>query len=62
MVNSVWYRVRLPKLRYVRGLLDEHGAENVPIEVDGGVCPGNVASLVEAGADAQKVVEALSDK
>ena len=41
----------LPKLRYVRGLLDEHSAETVPIEVDGGVCPENVASLVGAGAD-----------
>jgi ribulose-phosphate 3-epimerase len=39
------------KLRAARILLDEAGAENVPVQVDGGVCPENVGLLVAAGAD-----------
>ena len=32
-------------------MLAEAGADHALIEVDGGVCPDNVAALLEAGAD-----------
>lgn len=39
------------KIRAVRDILDENGACGVPVEVDGGVCPENIACLIQAGAD-----------
>ena len=39
------------KVRAARALLDSLGAADVPIEVDGGVCPENTGALVDAGAD-----------
>jgi ribulose-phosphate 3-epimerase len=39
------------KLRAARALLKESGAEDVPVQVDGGVCPENAGALTEAGAD-----------
>ena len=39
------------KVRAARALLDSLGAADVPIEVDGGVCPENAGALVDAGAD-----------
>lgn len=41
----------LDKIRACRQLLDEHGASDTLIEVDGGVCPENTASLLQCGAD-----------
>lgn len=40
----------LPKIRAVRTFLDERGRNDVPIEVDGGIKPGNVAEVAKAGA------------
>lgn len=39
------------KIAATRQLLDECGASEVPIQVDGGVCPENIGRLVELGAD-----------
>ncbi|WP_297826243.1 ribulose-phosphate 3-epimerase [uncultured Desulfovibrio sp.] len=39
------------KIRAARAMLAEAGADHALIEVDGGVCPDNVAALLEAGAD-----------
>ena len=39
------------KIAATRRLLDESGAHDVPIQVDGGVSPENVGRLVELGAD-----------
>ncbi|MBO4313352.1 MAG: ribulose-phosphate 3-epimerase [Desulfovibrio sp.] len=39
------------KVCAARELLDSLGAADVPIEVDGGVCPENTGALVDAGAD-----------
>ena len=39
------------KLRFARALLKEAGAEDVPVQVDGGVCPENAGTLLDAGAD-----------
>ena len=41
----------LEKLRSARQMLDENGGGDVPIQMDGGACPENAPSLVEAGAD-----------
>lgn len=43
--------VSVEKIRAVRGVLDDCGACAVPVQVDGGVCPENIATLVQAGAD-----------
>ena len=40
----------LDRIRAVRRELDRLGRKEVPVEVDGGVGPGNAAALVEAGA------------
>ena len=40
----------LDRIRAVRKELDRLGRKEVPVEVDGGVGPGNAAALVEAGA------------
>jgi len=42
----------LDKIRRLRLLLDEHGRDDVIVEVDGGVTPANAAEIVRAGADA----------
>ncbi|MDR1660292.1 MAG: ribulose-phosphate 3-epimerase [Desulfovibrio sp.] len=39
------------KLRVARALLREAGAGDVPVQVDGGVCPENAGALTDAGAD-----------
>ena len=39
------------KTRALRKLLEEEGASEVLIEIDGGVGPGNARALVDAGAD-----------
>ncbi len=39
------------KIAVTRRLLDEHGGEEIPIQVDGGVSPENTALLVSCGAD-----------
>ncbi|MDR2743585.1 MAG: ribulose-phosphate 3-epimerase [Desulfovibrio sp.] len=39
------------KLRVARALLEEAGAGDVPVQVDGGVCPENAGTLTDAGAD-----------
>jgi ribulose-phosphate 3-epimerase len=39
------------KLRVARALLREAGAEDVPVQVDGGVCLENAEALTDAGAD-----------
>lgn len=39
------------KLRSVRALLEQAGARDIPVQVDGGVCPENAGDLVRAGAD-----------
>ncbi|MDR2056500.1 MAG: ribulose-phosphate 3-epimerase [Desulfovibrio sp.] len=39
------------KLRFARALLEEAGAGDVPVQVDGGVCPENAGALANAGAD-----------
>jgi len=41
----------LSKIRSARALLDMVGADHVPIQVDGGACPENAATLMDAGAD-----------
>lgn len=44
----------LPKLRAVRAKLDEHArvtGRRIRLEVDGGVKPDNIATIVRAGAD-----------
>ena len=41
----------LDKLRAARALLDEANARHIPIQIDGGACPENAATLLEAGAD-----------
>ncbi|MDR3358866.1 MAG: ribulose-phosphate 3-epimerase [Desulfovibrio sp.] len=41
----------LDKLRVARALLEEAGAADVPVQVDGGVCPENAGILTDAGAD-----------
>ena len=40
----------LDRIRAVRAELDRRGRTDVPVEVDGGVGPGNAAELVAAGA------------
>ena len=40
----------LDRIRAVRAELDRLGRQEVPVEVDGGVGPGNAAELVAAGA------------
>ena len=40
----------LDRIRAVRAQLDRLGRTDVPIEVDGGIGPGNAASVVAAGA------------
>lgn len=39
------------KVRAARELLDGLGRRDVPVQVDGGVCPENAGILVDAGAD-----------
>lgn len=39
------------KVRACRNLLDEIGAKNTLIQVDGGACPENAAELIDCGAD-----------
>jgi len=39
------------KLRAARALLAEAGVQDIPVQVDGGVCPENAGALMEAGAD-----------
>ena len=41
----------IEKIRAVRDLLDGNGGENIPIQVDGGVCPENIGELIRSGAD-----------
>ena len=41
----------IEKIRAVRDLLDGNGGENIPIQVDGGVCPENIGELTRSGAD-----------
>ena len=41
----------IEKIRAVRDLLDENSGENIPIQVDGGVCPENIGGLIRSGAD-----------
>ena len=40
----------LERIRAVRAELDRLGRPGVPVEVDGGIGPGNAAAVVEAGA------------
>lgn len=39
------------KIRAARALLAAAGAQDTPVQVDGGVCPENTAAIMEAGAD-----------
>ena len=39
------------KISMVRSLLDECGGTDIPVQVDGGVCPENIGKLVSCGAD-----------
>ncbi|MDO5536334.1 MAG: ribulose-phosphate 3-epimerase [Desulfovibrionaceae bacterium] len=39
------------KIQAVRRLLDENGGQEIPVQVDGGVCPENIGRLVTCGAD-----------
>lgn len=41
----------LEKIRACRMLLDEIGAQDTLIQVDGGACPENAAALLDSGAD-----------
>jgi ribulose-phosphate 3-epimerase len=38
------------KIRRLRAILKEHGLQEVEIEVDGGIDPGNAGEIVQAGA------------
>ncbi|MGB0964537.1 MAG: ribulose-phosphate 3-epimerase [Litorivicinus sp.] len=42
----------LDKIADTRRFLDEHGAQHVRIEVDGGITPDNIAAVAQRGADA----------
>ncbi len=39
------------KITAVRQLLDDNGGQDIPVQVDGGVCPENIGRLVSRGAD-----------
>lgn len=39
------------KIQAVRELLDTNDGQNIPVQVDGGVCPENIGRLVSCGAD-----------
>ena len=41
----------LDRVRAVRAQLDRLGRKDVPIEIDGGVGPGNAAEIIRAGAE-----------
>ena len=41
----------LDKIREAKELLKAKGLENVDLEVDGGICPGNVREVLKAGAN-----------
>ena len=41
----------LDRVRAVRARLDRLGRQDVPVEIDGGVGPGNAAEIIRAGAE-----------